>query len=99
MPPSSQEDKSSTRQSLRGSSGFLADSVKGGGAERQSHVMKKMRFRDYPDFNELVSPELPGPPPESLTLCNGHFTLDGVVHRNSLVDSECDISSAWGAGV
>lgn len=77
----------------------MADSVKGGGAERQSHVMRKMRFRDYPGFNELVSPELPGPPPESLTLCNGHFTLDGVVHRNSLVDSERDISSVWGAGV
>lgn len=35
---------------------LLADPVKGGRAERQSYAMEKMRFRDYPDFNELVSP-------------------------------------------
>ena len=35
---------------------LLGDPVKGGRAEKQSYVMGKMRFRDYPDFNVLVSP-------------------------------------------
>lgn len=82
MDPSGQKDKRSARPSGQAVQWLLGDPVSGGRAERQSYAVGKMRAGDYPDFNEPVSPQLPGPPPESLTLCNAQLALDGVEHRS-----------------
>lgn len=72
MPPSGQEDK---RSPAERSTGFLAGVVKGQDW-RQSFAVGKMRFGDYLAFSELAFPELPRPPPESLTLSKRQFALE-----------------------